>query len=92
MAADELMPLYYAIIKHFEDGKRDCAQGVVSSLAPAYHGHKLLNVKDVSEALATAKENGLLDEVDCALDADGELAISYAITDFGADMVRKYIA
>ena len=91
MATNDLMPLYYAIIKHFEDGKEDSAQGVVSALEPTYHGYKLLNVKDVEEALATAKENGLLDEVEYGLDAEGKLIISYAITDFGAEMLRKYL-
>jgi|GEM_PF-3969540 len=30
------LPLYYAIIKHFENGTEDCAQGVVTALEREY--------------------------------------------------------
>ena len=58
----ELIPLYYAIIKHYMDGTEACADDVVTALSPDYGNYKLLTRKDVEEALATAKENGLLDE------------------------------
>lgn len=87
----ELMPLYYAIMKHFMDGHEDCAGGVVESLRPQYDGYKLLTRKDVEEALATARENGLLDETRCDLDAEGDLRIFYQVNDFGRDMIDRYI-
>ena len=83
-AQKKLPPLYYAIILHFLDGKTDSAQGVVQALSPNYGGYRLLTLKDVEEALATAKENGLLDE-------DGELRIDYRMTEFGRDMVQRYL-
>ena len=87
----ELMPLYYAIVKHFVDGESHSAQDVITALKPLYGGYKLLTEKDVDEALATAKENGLLDETACDLDEKGNLRIFYRMTDFGQDMVRRYI-
>lgn len=87
----KLPPLYYAIILHFLDGKTDSAQGVVGSLMKDYGHYKLLNVKDVEEALATAKENGLLEESDYRVDENGELLIDYQITEFGRDMIRQYL-
>ena len=54
-----LIPLYYAIVKHFMDGQEDCAAGVVDALKPDYGDYKMLTLKDVEEALATAKENGM---------------------------------
>ena len=50
-----------------------------------------LTVKDVDETLATAKENGLLDETSCDLDGQGALRIFYQINDFGREMVDKYL-
>ena len=87
----ELIPLYYAIIKHFMDGPEACADDVVSALSPDYGDYKLLTHKDVEEALATAKENGLLDESDYGIDETGQLQIYYKVTDFGLDMMNRYI-
>lgn len=53
--------------------------------------YKLLNIKDVEEALATAKENGLLMETGYRVDENGELLIDYQITEFGRDMVLRYL-
>ncbi|MDY2776781.1 MAG: hypothetical protein SOU51_00115, partial [Collinsella sp.] len=85
------MPLYYAIIMHFMDGGAHDAAKVVRALEPVYGSYKLLTVRDVAEALATAKENGLLDEAGYGVDANGELRIDYRINDFGRDMVERYL-
>ena len=89
--SNDLIPLYYAIVKQFVDGEKHCAADVVSALEPAYGDYKLLTLKDVEEALATAKENGLLDEVDFDLDDAGELRIYYQVNEFGRDMIDRYI-
>ena len=87
-----LMPLYYAIVKQFEAGGELDARDVMAALAPDYGTYKLFTRKDVDEALATAKENGLLDEAGWELDEDGRLAVRYRATDFGLDMMRRYLA
>ena len=85
------LPLYYAIIKHFENGTVDWAQGVVKALEPEYSGYKLLTLNDVAEALATAKENGILEETVYAIDGNNQLVTNYRMTEFGKDMVDRYI-
>ena len=85
------LPLYYALIKHFENGTEDCAQGVVAALEPEYSGYKLLTLNDVAEALATAKENGILEETAYAIDSNKQLVTNYRLTEFGKDMVDRYI-
>ena len=89
--SNDLIPLHYAIVKQFMDGGKYCAADVVDALSPAYGSYKLLTLKDVDEALATAKENGLLDEVGCDLDEAENLRIYYQVTDFGRDMIDRYI-
>jgi len=89
--ANELMPLYYAIMKEFMDGAEHSAIDVIAALEPNYHGYKLLTRKDVEEALATAKENGLIDESSFDLDDGDDLLIRYQINDFGRDMIDRYI-
>lgn len=89
--SNELLPLHYAIIKHFENGVAACAQDVVAALKPAYSSYKLLSLHDVEETLATAKENGVLEEVDCTVSNDGNLTFYYRLNDFGKEMVGKYL-
>ena len=86
-----LPPLYYAIILHFLDGEADSAQGVVEALSPNYSDYRLLTLKDVEEALAIAKENGLLEEHGYTITDSGELRVSYEISEFGKDMVLRYL-
>lgn len=88
---NQLMPLCYAIIKHFENGNPDCAEGVIHALEPDYGSYKLLASRDVEETLATAKENGILDESDYELDDQGNLRVFYRLSDLGKEMIGKYI-
>ena len=85
------LPLYYAIIKHFENGTEDCAQGVVAALEPEYSGYKLLALNDVAEALATAKENGILEETSYEIDSEKQLMANYKLTEFGKGMIERYL-
>lgn len=87
----KLPPLYYAIVLHFLDGRTDDASGVVEVLGGDYGGYRLLNAGGVEEALATARENGLLEEAGYRLDEGGELRIDYEMTEFGRDMVQRYL-
>lgn len=89
---DNRMPLHYAIMMHFLDGREDCAEGVVEALTPEYGGYKLLTRPAVEEALATAKENGILEEAGYSLNDKGELVIRYKVSDFGKVMIKKYIS
>lgn len=90
-AVDGSLPLYYSILRHFEDGAADDVSGVLRALEPAYGGSRQLTEQGVSEALATAKENGLLDEVGCDQGDGGNLRVWYRMNDFGRDMVARYI-
>ena len=69
--------------------REDCAAGVVDALKPDYGDYKMLTLKDVEEALATAKENGILEESGTTLDSNGGLVVYYRMTDFGKDMVGR---
>lgn len=69
----------------------DCAQGVVKAFEPEYSGYKLLTIIDVAEALATAKENGILEETAYAIDSNKQLVTNYSTTEFRKDMVDRYI-
>ena len=90
---NNLPPLYYAIIGQFKDDAEHCAADIVTAaLESDYAGYKLLTNKDVEEALATAKENGILDETRADLDDNGQLRIFYRMAQlFGGVMVNQYL-
>ena len=88
---NNLPPLYYAIIEQFKDGNEYCAADIMAALEKDYASYKLFNIKDVEESLATAKENGILEEVRADFNTDKELCIFYQMTDFGKDMVEQYL-
>lgn len=88
---NNLPPLYYAIIGQFKDDAEHCAADIVAALEKDYAGYKLLTNKDVEEALATAKENGILDETRADLDDNGQLRIFYRMSVFGGVMVNQYL-
>lgn len=85
------LPLSYAIIKLFTDGKSRCAQNVVEALEGDYRNSKMLTVKDVDEMLATSKENGLLVESDAKIDSNKDLLVFFRLSKYGQGMVEKYI-
>ena len=89
--ANNLIPLYYAIVKLFLDEAERSTDDVIAALSSDYGSYKMLGPKDVDEALATAHENGLLDETRCDLNDADELRIYYRITEFGADMIKRYL-
>lgn len=85
------MPLHYAIVKHFDGIAEDCAAGVIKALKPKYRNYKLFTRKDIEEALATAKENGLLDETRYDIDNEGVLRIYYSLSNLGRDLISRYL-
>lgn len=90
MAARDLEPLHYAMVRLLADGRERGARDVVRELGRDYGGYRLLTLKDMEEALATAKENGILEEAGYDLDG-GELVIRYRVSEFGRKMMERYL-
>lgn len=88
---NNLPPLHYAIIKCFNKDSTLSSEDVMAFLKQDYSSYKLFTRKDIDEVLATAKENGLLEEAKADIDNKGRLCIFYHITDFGKEMVRHYL-
>lgn len=86
-----VLPLNYAVLNCFTDGGQRCADDVVSELMPQYGTFKLLSRRGVDESLATAAENGLLEETRSSLDDSGTLKVYYAISEYGKEMLERYV-
>ena len=84
------LPLNFAILKYFTTVDEACADDVVAALKPEYGSFKLLNRKDVYEALFTGQTNGFLKETRCEM-VDGNLKIFFHAPPEGRDTINRYI-
>lgn len=86
-----MMPLNYAILKHFTKVPEACADDVIKALQGEYAKFKALKKPAVIEAIMTAEANGLLEETRYEQDASGELRVYYRAHEEGAKTINQYI-
>lgn len=87
----KVLPLNYAILTLFAGGSSLDTQGVMKALEPRYTKNRQFKFKHVNEALMTAEQNGLLQEIGCEDDKEGRLRVFYEATSDGQDTINKYI-
>ena len=86
-----MIPLNFAILKLFTDGRTACAEEVIEALRPQYESFKALNTKDVLNALMTAESNALLEEAGCDLGDQGEVRLYFRATPESIRTINSYI-
>ncbi|MCL2529898.1 MAG: hypothetical protein FWE41_06150 [Coriobacteriia bacterium] len=86
-----MRPLNYAILKLFEDGREFDVQGVITQLQDEYSSFRAFKPMAINESLMSAEKNGLLEECNWELDAQGELHVYYKATPYGIEMIHNYI-
>jgi len=92
-----MLPLNYAILKLFEDGGEYDVAEVMSALAGEYGSYRAFTHFAVNESLMSAEKNGLLEESRFELNSDvpdgapTALWVFYKATDYGLEMIRRYI-
>lgn len=86
-----MMPLNFAILKLFTDGREACPDEVIEALRPVYGNFKALNRKDVLTALMTAESNGLLEESRFDLDDGGDVRLFFRANADGLAAINRYI-
>ena len=84
-------PLNYAILLYFTKHTEGSADSIAEELSPDYGKYRAFSKKGIIEALMTNKENGLLEEVRSELTGDDELCVWYSLTEYGADLVKKFL-
>jgi DNA-binding MarR family transcriptional regulator len=85
------LPLYYAILKLFLGSNEYDAEAVIFNLQQDYGKYKALTRPAVQESLMSAEKNGLLRESRITQNQQGELQVFYVVTDYGQDMIKRYI-
>lgn len=86
-----MRPLNYSVLKYMTSVPSASAQNIVDGLKEQYGKFKMLNHDAVLEALMTAEQNGLLEKEHYELDKNGKVHIYFRVTEYGVDMIEKYI-
>ncbi|WP_419781124.1 hypothetical protein [Maridesulfovibrio sp.] len=86
-----MIPLNYAILKHFTKVEEACADCVMEALKNEYGSFKAFKKPSIINALMTAEANGLLEESRFDLDSNQELRVYYRAHEEGAETINKYI-
>ena len=87
-----MKPLYYAIMKYMTKVDKASNLDVINALKNGYGNFKMLRPEAVEEALMTAKANGILDEAGVELEEENKLIIFYKVTDYGREMINRFIS
>ncbi|MCL2111195.1 MAG: hypothetical protein FWH32_02870 [Clostridiales bacterium] len=84
-------PLNYAILLYFTKHEEGDADSIMEELRPEYGGYRAFKRKGVVEALMTAKENGILDEVRAELAEGDVLRMWYKLSDYGTELIARFL-
>ena len=84
-------PLNYAILLYFTKHEEGDADSVIEELKPEYERYRAFSRPGVIEALMTAKENGILEEVRAELGDGDTLRLWYRLTDYGKDLIQRFM-
>ena len=84
-------PLNYAILLYFTKNETGDADSIIESLKPDYGHYRTFKRPAVVEALMTAKENGILEEVGAELAAGDALRVTYRLTEYGTGLIQRFL-
>ena len=85
------LPLNYAILLYFTEHEEGDADSVIEKLLPEYRRYRAFRRPGVVEALMTAKENGILEEVRAEVWNEDRLRLWYRLTDYGQDLIQRFM-
>lgn len=86
-----MLPLNYAILKHYTSCDKASVEEIMEALAPVYANFQAFTPEKINEALMTAEKNGLITEVSFDLNPKGELRVYYAADDDQKSSINTYI-
>jgi len=84
-------PLNYAILLYFTKHEEGNADTIIEELKPEYAKYRAFKRPAVVEALMTAKENGILEEVRTELAGEDVLRVWYKLSEYGTALVQKFL-
>ena len=85
------LPLNYAILLFFTKNEEGDADTIIEELKPEYGLYRMFKRAAVVEALMTAKENGILEEVRTELEEGDVLRVWYKLTEYGTELIQRFL-
>lgn len=86
-----MKPLNYAILHFFTKVEKASVDDVMEGLKADYSSFKAFNRESIINALMTAEQNGLIEEIEVDLDENEELVIFYQMNDESKQTIYKFI-
>lgn len=86
-----LLPTRMAVLNHIDKVGTANLEEVMESLKPQYGSEKQFNKELYLDHLMSLEANGYLHLKDYSLGNDGELVLSFEITEDGQQAVGKYV-
>jgi len=77
------LPLRFRILHYMAGRERTTLADLLRDLADEYRGEGQFRKKILLDHLLSLKFTGLIDELDMEMTGDGELLVTYGITDIG---------
>lgn len=85
------LPLNYAILLYFTKHEEGDADSVIEELKPDYGHYRAFSRPGVVEAIMTAKENGILEELRAELGDGDVLRLWYRLSDYGKELIERFM-
>lgn len=86
-----ILPLTFRMLHFLSTVKEATVDLLMQELRTEYGTEKQFRKPNVSNILVSMKENGLIEDAKAELDQDGELCISYSISEEGTRLLNKYL-
>lgn len=89
--SDTLLPFRFRLLDYLGSVDSATPKESMVALESEYGQMKYFNLPEVEEHFLSMRANGIADEIDVQLDEDGQVEARYRITDFGRELLDKYL-
>lgn len=86
-----LLPVRTAVLNYLFDKKTGNVDEIMNALKSLYGKEKQFTKARFVDHVMALEANGLINELDYGLDANGELLVRYQINDDGISTINKYV-
>lgn len=87
----EMLPFRFKLLDYLNSRGTASAQTAMEDLRNEYGDKKYFRLKEVEEHFLSMNANGLAEEKDVKMCQDGTLETFYSITDYGKELLEKYL-
>lgn len=87
----DVLPFRFRLLEFLESKGKTTPQEAYESLMDEYGEMRYFKIGEISDHFMSMCANGIAEEIDVALDENDQLVSTYAITDYGRELLAKYL-